>query len=79
MTFAKESLPNLLRATATLIRITHGPGCPDLAAHRRAADLLERVADAEETSTGLRAGERDAAIQTAHTYLAANEPVKAGT
>lgn len=79
MTFAKESLPNLLRATATIARITHGPDCPDLAVHRRAAELLERVADAEEAGTELREGERETAIRTAHTYLTANELVKAGT
>jgi hypothetical protein len=68
---APETLPNLLRAAATLVRITHGPGCPDLAAHRRAAELIERVADAEETGVPLRPGERDAALHAARAYLAA--------
>lgn len=71
---APESLPNLLRAAATIARITHGPSCPDRAAHERAVVLIERVADAEETGTRLRVGERDAALRTAHTYLTSETP-----
>ena len=54
------------------------PDCPHQAAHRRAAELLERAADAEETGAPLRTGERDTALAAARTYLTANEPVKAG-
>lgn len=74
MITAPDTLANNLRAVATIARITHGPSCPDFAAHRRAAELLDRVADAEETGSELRAGERDAALRTAHTYLATETP-----
>ena len=67
---APDTLANNLRAAATIARITHGPSCPDFATHRRAAALIERVADAEDTGARLRAGERDAALRAAHTYLA---------
>lgn len=76
MITAPETLPNLLRAAATIARITHGPSCPDFTTHRRAADLLDRVADAEETGSELRAGERDAALRAARAYLATNAPVE---
>jgi hypothetical protein len=69
---AEETFPNLLRAAATIARVTHGPGCPDFAAHRRAAELLDRVAAAEESGTDLRVGERDAALQAARAYLRAD-------
>ena len=73
---AVETLPNLLRAAAALVRITHGPGCPEFAAHRRAAELIERVADAEETGVPLRPGERAAALRAARAYLTVDEPVE---
>jgi hypothetical protein len=76
MITAPETLPNLLRAAATIARITHGPSCPDFTAHRRAAELLDRVADAVETGAKLRAGERDAALRTARTYLAVSDRVE---
>lgn len=66
---APETLPNLLRAAATIARTTHGPSCPDREVHEHAAALMRRVADAEETGRPLRAGERDAALRTAHAYL----------
>ncbi len=74
MITAPDTLANNLRAAATIARFTHGPDCPDFAAHQRAAALLERVADAEDTGSALRAGERDAALRTAHTYLATQTP-----
>lgn len=73
---ALETLPNLLRAAATIARLTHGLDCPDHLVHQRAAALLERVADAEDTGARLRAGERDAALQTAEMYLADKEPAE---
>lgn len=74
---APETLPNLLRAAALVAWTTHGPSCPDHAAHKRAVALLTRVADAEETGARLRAGERDAALQTARVYLKDREPAEA--
>jgi len=75
---AQETLPNLLRATAAIVRMTHGPSCPHRPVHERAAALLLlRVADAEETGAVLRAGERDAALRTAHAYLTDREPAEA--
>lgn len=71
--YAPETLPNLLRAAAMIAWTTHGEDCPDRATHERAVALLIRVADAEETGRELRAGERDAALRTAHTYLTTNE------
>ena len=71
---APDTLANNLRAAATIARITHGPSCPHFAVHRRAAALIERAADAEDNGTPLRAGERDAALQTARTYLATHTP-----
>lgn len=76
MITAEETLPNLLRAAALVAWTTHGPSCPDRKVHERAVGLLTRVADAEETGGQLRAGERDAALRTAHTYLAATAPVE---
>ncbi|TDD97597.1 hypothetical protein [Actinomadura rubrisoli] len=69
MITAPETLPNLLRAAATIARVTHSPGCPDFAVHRRAAELMDRVAEAEESGARLRVGERDAALRAAVTYL----------
>lgn len=75
MTAVEEgSLPNLLRATASLIRMQHTLDCPDLAVRRREAALLDRVASAEESGAALLAGERDLAIQAAKRFLAAREP-----
>jgi hypothetical protein len=59
------SLPDALRATAAMIRIEHGPGCPDFARWRRDALLLEQVADNPEDP---RRGE---ALRVASTYLGA--------
>lgn len=73
MITAEDTLPNQLRAAATIARITHGPGCPDFAVHRRAAELIERVADVEESGGGLRVGERAAALEAARVYLADRE------
>lgn len=73
---AQETLPNLLRATAAIVRMTHGPSCPHRPVHERAAALLLRVADAVETGRELRAGERDAALRTARGYLADQEPAE---
>lgn len=73
MITAEETFPNLLRAAAAIARVTHGPDCPDFAAHRRAAELLDRVAAAEESGAGLRVGERDAALQAARAYLTTEE------
>lgn len=70
---APESLPNLLRAAALVAWTTHGRTCPDHATHKRAVALLTRVADAVETGAPLRAGERAAALRTAHGYLTTNE------
>lgn len=74
MITAEETLPNQLRAAAMIALTTHGEDCPDRVVHVRAAGLLRRVADAEESGGRLRAGERDAALQTAHTYLATETP-----
>lgn len=74
---AQETLPNLLRATAAIVRMTHGPSCPHRPVHEGAAALLLRVADAEETGAVLRAGERDAALRAAHAYLTDREPAEA--
>lgn len=71
---AQETLPNLLRATAAIVRMTHGPSCPDRAVHERAVGLLLRVADAVETGGELRAGERDAAVRVARGYLTTSTP-----
>lgn len=73
MITAEESFSNLLRAAAALMRMEHGPGCPEFAAWRRAASLLTRVADAAESGSSLPVGERDAAIRTARDYLAAGQ------
>jgi hypothetical protein len=70
---AEETFPNLLRAAAAIARVTHGPDCPDFAAHRRAAEMLDRVAAADETGARLRVGERDAALQAARAYLRADD------
>lgn len=70
MNLRDEQLPNLLRGTATLIRLDHGPACPDRQAWESAARLLDRVAAAEETGARLRAGERDTALQVARSFLA---------
>jgi hypothetical protein len=59
------SLPDALRVAAALIRIEHGPGCPDFARWRKDALLLERVADDPEGS------ERGEALRVASTYLGA--------
>lgn len=74
MITAPDTLANNLRAAATIARFTHGADCPDHLVHQRAADLLERVAAAEGTGARLRAGERDAALRTARTYLASETP-----
>lgn len=73
---APDTLPNMLRAAATIARITHGPSCPNHAAHQRAVELIERAADAEDTGARLRAGERDSALQAARTYLATHAPAE---
>ncbi|MEV4672693.1 hypothetical protein AB0K34_13645 [Actinomadura sp. NPDC049382] len=76
MITAPDTLANNLRAAAAIARFTHGPACPDFAAHQRAAALLERVAAAEDTGARLRAGERAAALRTAEMYLADPEPAE---
>jgi DNA (cytosine-5)-methyltransferase 1 len=68
---AEDTLPNQLRAAAMIALTTHGEHCPDRVVHERAAGLLRRVADAEESGGPLRAGERDAALDAARFYLAA--------
>lgn len=68
-----DDLPNNLRAAATIALTTHGPDCPDFAVHKRAAELLMRVAAAEESGARLRVGERDAALQAARAYLRADD------
>lgn len=73
MITAVDNLPNQLRAAAMIALTTHGPGCPDRPVHERAARLLIRVADAEETGARLRAGERAAALRTARAYLTTDE------
>lgn len=74
MTFPDEDLPNLLRATASLIRMVHEPGCcPDAGVWLRAAGLVDRVAVAEETGAPLRAGERDEALRITRMFLTTNE------
>lgn len=73
MITAVDNLPNNLRAAATIALTTHGPDCPDFAAHKRAAELLMRVAAAEESGAVLRVGERDAALQAARAYLTTDE------
>lgn len=75
MSLRDEQLPNLLRATATLIRLDHGPDCPDREAWESAARLLDRVAAAEVSGGRLRVGERAAALRVARTFLA---PAPAG-
>ncbi|MGI5414264.1 hypothetical protein [Actinomadura luteofluorescens] len=77
MITAEETLPNQLRAAAMIALTTHGDGCPDRVVHERAAGLLRRVADAVESGGRLRAGERDAALQTARAYLKDREPAEA--
>lgn len=69
MIIAEETLPNQLRAAATIALTTHGEDCPDRVVHERAAGLLRRVADAEESGGALRVGERPAALQAAEMYL----------
>lgn len=66
---APETLPNLLRAAALIVRTTHGPSCPDRAVHECAAAFLTRIADAEASGHPLRARELDAALRIARTYL----------
>jgi hypothetical protein len=39
------SLPDLLRGTAGLIRVEHGPACPDRNQWADTADLIEQSAD----------------------------------
>jgi hypothetical protein len=73
MITAVDNLPNQLRAAATIALTTHGPDCPDFAVHKRAAELLMRVAAAEESGARLRVGERDAALQAARAYLTTDE------
>jgi hypothetical protein len=73
---AVDDLPNNLRAAAMIALTTHGAACPDRPVHERAAKLLIRVADAEETGTRLRAGERAAALEVARGYLADRSPVE---
>lgn len=71
---APETLPNLLRATASLIRVVHEPGCcPDAAVWLHASRLVDRVAAAEESGARLRVGERDRALQIARMFLITNE------
>lgn len=73
MITAEETLPNLLRATATLIRLDHGPACPDAEAWESAARLLDRVAAAEESGGRLRVGERATALRIARSFLNTND------
>jgi len=71
---AQETLPNLLRTAAALMRDVHKPGhCPNADAWHHAAGLVERVAAAEETGAPLRARERDAALRIAGTFLTTHE------
>lgn len=76
MITALETLPNHLRAAAMIALTTHGPDCPDRRVHERAAGLLIGVADAVESASGLRVGERDAALQIARAYLTVDAPVE---
>lgn len=71
MNLRDEQLPNLLRGTATLIRLDHGPACPDREAWEAAARMLDRVAAAEETGGRLRVGERATALRVARGFLSA--------
>ena len=66
--FAGETLPDVLRATAALVRIHHGHDCPDARMWRRVSAVLEKAA----------AGELDplVAVKTASAYLTAGEPAE---
>jgi hypothetical protein len=65
---ASESLPDVLRATAALIRMHHGPRCPDAAVWRARAVLLDAAADGR--------GDVAEAIRVATEYLTAGEPAE---
>ena len=77
MITAEETLPNQLRAAAMIAVTTHDEDCPDRVVHERAAGLLRRVADAEESGGSLRAGEKAAALQAAGVYLKDRESAEA--
>lgn len=62
---AGETLPDMLRATAALIRMHHGPRCPDVAMWRGRAVLLDAAADGR--------GDIAEAVQVATEYLTASE------
>lgn len=63
-----ETLPDMPRATAALVRIHHGHDCPDALMWRRVSTVLELAA----------AGEMDplVAVQTARVYLTAEQPAE---
>lgn len=71
-----ETFANHLRGAAALIRMTHGPDCPDFAAHRAAAAALDDAAEVVEDGRRL-TGEELRRVQTiARAYRADAEPVE---
>lgn len=76
MITAPETFANYLRGGASLIRITHGAGCPDEAAHHAAAAVLEAAAETVEAGGSLPQSELTRVETIARTYRTAMESVE---
>lgn len=76
MITAEETFANFLRGGASLIRITHGSSCPDVAAHHDAAAVLDAAAAKVEAGGSLSRGELTQVETIARTYRVTAEPVE---